>query len=352
MHKSAQMPGRSSLLPPTVPHIWEIATGRIAAILRGHEGSVNYAEFSPDGRWIVTASSDKIARVWEVASGKTVAVLRGHAETVETAGFSSNGLQIVTGSDDTTAKVWDTSNGKLLATLQGHEYWVTRARFSPDGLRVFTASPDKPRGCGTRLVAGCYRRCRAMICGRDLDISPNGELIISASATDSALLWEASTGKLLATLRAHSGPVTRCDLAPVHRLLTASDDQTVRVWEMPGVLASAPGGWSAFLKFFARRQLDASGELSDPPMEMVQRYRAEAISGLSHQDTKFSNIALWFLASPTNRSSRPGDSRRIELVADSLIAPDAAESDLQARTIFPPFTRSFIWLLPDREKRK
>jgi WD40 repeat protein len=47
-------------------------------MLSGHEGSVFSAEFSPDGTRIVTASADKTARIWDAATGKEIAVLRGH----------------------------------------------------------------------------------------------------------------------------------------------------------------------------------------------------------------------------------------------------------------------------------
>ncbi len=34
--------------------------------------------FSPDGRTLATGSEDKTARLWEVATGKEIATLRGH----------------------------------------------------------------------------------------------------------------------------------------------------------------------------------------------------------------------------------------------------------------------------------
>jgi TIR domain/WD domain, G-beta repeat len=47
--------------------------------LSGHEGSVNSAAFSPDGKRIVTASEDKTARIWNAATGKPIGEpLKGH----------------------------------------------------------------------------------------------------------------------------------------------------------------------------------------------------------------------------------------------------------------------------------
>jgi WD40 repeat protein len=68
---------------------------------------VNSAAFSPDGSLIVTASDDMTARVWDAASGKVMAVLRGHESYALSAAFTPDGSSIVTGSDDRTARIWD-----------------------------------------------------------------------------------------------------------------------------------------------------------------------------------------------------------------------------------------------------
>ncbi len=109
--------------------------------LKGHTGYVNNANFSPDGKTIVTASDDNTAKVWDT-SGKELATLKGHINSVNNANFSPDGKTIVTASDDNTAKVWDTS-GKELAILKGHTSTVNNANFSPDGKTIVTASDDK-----------------------------------------------------------------------------------------------------------------------------------------------------------------------------------------------------------------
>ena len=109
---------------------------------KGIPSSVESAAFSPDGRRIVTASSDNTARIWDAATGKQIAVLQGHTGWVQSAAFSPDGRRIVTASDDNTARLWDAATGKQIAALQGHTDGVQSAAFSPDGRRIVTASSD------------------------------------------------------------------------------------------------------------------------------------------------------------------------------------------------------------------
>jgi len=46
--------------------VWEARSGLQLAELREHTGDVNSAAFSPDGKFIVTASVDHTARIWKV----------------------------------------------------------------------------------------------------------------------------------------------------------------------------------------------------------------------------------------------------------------------------------------------
>jgi len=85
----------------------EPETAKEIAVLRGHDQALAYAEFSPNGSLIVTASEDKTARIWDVATAKEIGVLRGHDGRVTSAAFSPNGSRIVTASEDKTTRIWD-----------------------------------------------------------------------------------------------------------------------------------------------------------------------------------------------------------------------------------------------------
>lgn len=53
--------------------VWEADTGKLLFTLRGHEGGVRAVTFSPDDRWIVSASYDGSIRYWDRTSGKSLA---------------------------------------------------------------------------------------------------------------------------------------------------------------------------------------------------------------------------------------------------------------------------------------
>jgi WD40 repeat protein len=60
--------------------------------------------------------------------------------------------------------------------------------------------------------------------------SPSGDRILTASRDQTARLWD-TEGNLLAVLRGHAGEVNSAVFDPLgDRILTASGDGTVRVW--------------------------------------------------------------------------------------------------------------------------
>ena len=92
--------------------------------------------FSPDGKRIATASTDKTLAVWNVATGKEMLRLKGHAGPVFSVVFSPDGKRIVSGCWDKTVRLWNADTGVELLTLGKLPGPILTVAFSPDAKRI------------------------------------------------------------------------------------------------------------------------------------------------------------------------------------------------------------------------
>ena len=120
--------------------LWEIATRKVVTAFRGHQGAVTGVAFSPNSSIVATAGADRTARIWDLNGGQALAVLSGHAGAVNAVAFSADGLQLVTGGADRTVRVWDVATGRIVAGPFQQAAVISRVAFLPDGqIGVLTA---------------------------------------------------------------------------------------------------------------------------------------------------------------------------------------------------------------------
>jgi WD40 repeat protein len=130
---------------PETVNVWETQTGARVAVLKGHNGRVTSAHFSPNSQSLLTTSEDGTARVWDVRRGRRTALLSGHVDWVTSSGFNPDGSLAVTGGTDGTVRVWDVSTGASLLVLDASPEQndrVVSTGFSPDGHQILAGTAE------------------------------------------------------------------------------------------------------------------------------------------------------------------------------------------------------------------
>jgi WD40 repeat protein len=182
--------------------IVDAETGRSISKI-GVEGSrigFNSAEFSPDGRFVLTSSSDNTARIWNAKTGREVKVLTGHTNFVLQACFSENGKKVVTASHDQTVRIWDAETGDELKLIRNSGS-VGQARFVGGDKRVLAqwrSDADAKVVQGVSLwKIDTAREDLRVSGGRVMAVDPDGKKILVTDDLRGGQLWDASTGELV-----------------------------------------------------------------------------------------------------------------------------------------------------------
>jgi WD40 repeat protein len=225
--------------------VWDAASGKEIAELKGVVAALLYAEFSPDGKYLAGGEKDGRVRVWDAATGEVKAELKGPAKEVIAVGFSADGKALASGDafEPGEIRLWDWAAGKQQKVLKGHPEGVLTVEFTRDGQKLLSAGLD-----GTvklwDLATGKEKVLHKG--GKEASpwatISPSGrtaawtsgrpEAKDKAKKPDAVTVYNLVTGKELASLKHEDTVLFAAFTAGGNLLVTISQDGTARVWDV------------------------------------------------------------------------------------------------------------------------
>ncbi|XP_010627446.1 apoptotic protease-activating factor 1 [Fukomys damarensis] len=270
--------------------VFKAETGEKLLEIKAHEDEVLCCAFSTDDRFIATCSVDKKVKIWNSVTGELVHAYDEHSEQINCCCFTNNSqnLLLATASNDFFLKLWDLNQKECRNTMFGHTNSVNHCRFSPDDEVLASCSADGTlklwdvRSANERksinvkqfflnsedpqedveVVLKCCSwsadGARMMVAARSkiflfdihtsglvaeihtghhstiqyCDFSPHNRLAVVALSQYCVELWNTDSCVKVADCRGHLSWVHGVMFSPDgSSFLTASDDQTIRVWE-------------------------------------------------------------------------------------------------------------------------
>ena len=212
---------------------WDAKTGECLKTLETGSFIVTSAAYNLDGKKILSVSQNKTIEEWIVETGSYLKTLVGHKETVSSAVYSPNGKKILSASYDETIKEWDAETGECENTLIGHDWAVTTAMYSSDGKKILSASWDRTIKEWSTETGKCIKT----LSGHKSYVysavySPDGEKILSTSEDNNIIEWNVETGKCIKILTGHTDAVWGAQYSlDGKKILSASSDQTIKEWD-------------------------------------------------------------------------------------------------------------------------
>src|SRR5262249_24967807 len=180
-------------------------------------------------------------QVWDRASEREIAHLRGHADVIACLAFDPNGWTLATGSGDGTAKLWGVGTARARATLRGRAGRGRAPALPPRGRTLATGdhrAPETGRGGAVCLwdVASGKRRgkLRPDCTIGALAFSPDSRALAVGCSDRLVRLWEPAGAKEFVALPGHApAEAWAVAFSPDGRTLAAAGGgHLVRLWDL------------------------------------------------------------------------------------------------------------------------
>ncbi|KAE8673103.1 putative nucleotide binding protein [Hibiscus syriacus] len=179
-------------------------------ILTAHSNEVWFIQFSNNGEYLASSSSDCTAIIWKVRDNDKLTMkhtLRSHQNPVSFVAWSPDDTKLLTCGNLEVLKLWDVETGTCKHTFGDHGFTVSSCAWFPDSKRIVCGSSDPEKGIcmwdcdGTEMKAWRGMRMPKVL---DLAVTSDGENLISIFSDKEIRILNLRTNAEQVILEEHS----------------------------------------------------------------------------------------------------------------------------------------------------
>ena len=213
-------------------------SGKKVSELRGHSDRVSAVDVSPDSRKIASGSIDSTVCVWLLSTGQRLLGPWVHDNTVYTVKFSPDGRFIATATLRSIL-IYDSQIGNLVVNVSiGVSFSLNHSlAWSSNGKHLFAVSPGKI----TRLDATTGITLSQWSVHGDkynrIAVANDGAFI-TASSDSSVSFWDATTHKQIGSVTEHTGKV-ECMVISTNNDVVIGSDEKITLRNFCNILPSS-----------------------------------------------------------------------------------------------------------------
>jgi len=216
--------------------IWNATTGKPLFTLSPPPASSPdlKAAFTPNSENLVmVCRTGGVAQVVDCASGKTLRQFALRCGVIQDLAWNDSGKLLAVSSRSNGVMVLEPDSGHVVSTFTNHNAWVYAAAFSPlEGVLVSGGFDRYARLWSAVTGRESFRLAHEGAVG-GVAFSPDGERIATAALDNLVRIFDARSGRLIASPLPHESKVAHTAFSPAgNHLLTASLDRTVRIWAL------------------------------------------------------------------------------------------------------------------------